>query len=123
MLNGKSGDINQLPTVRNDMRILVQDHLFRFHDHRLGDPAMDFHQFISRRHRALRKSPPFEGRQLVPWDFTWNPAGCFVLCTATYINLNVVIEYINFPILNPLKYISCSMPYMSKHPEQMILGG
>jgi hypothetical protein len=48
MLNGKSGDINQLPTVRNDMRILVQDHLFRFHDHRLGDPAMDFHQFISK---------------------------------------------------------------------------
>ena len=85
--------------------------------------STDFHQFISRRHRALRKSPPFEGRQLVPWDFTWNPAGCFVLCTATYINLNVVIEYINFPILNPLKYISCSMPYMSKHPEQMILGG
>ena len=61
--------------------------------------STDFHQFISRRHRALRKSPLFEGRQLVPWDLTWNPAGCFVLCTATYINLNAIIEYINFPIL------------------------
>ena len=63
LVRGRSAENLGIPTscppnMRNDMRILVQQNLFWFHDHRLGDPpAMEdcFHQFISINH----------------WDIEW----------------------------------------------------